>query len=362
LAEGQGVFVIVDGGNDPDDAGSFTLTVSQCTPKCDGKVCGSNGCGGSCGKCAALENCSKGQCVVRPGSSCEAPISVYKSPYEHESDHKDWAHFLTNPCVDGEPPQTSDVLYRFVAPEDGDYSVWLEAGFNGAFYLLSECGQSADKCLGTGNEKATAVSLSMVEGAEVFVVVDGKGEHLLHIDETCVPQCDGRQCGDDQCDSVCGICTAPNDICDESSGSCLTPFAVLGNTIENPSKINASNLPVMLQGDTTNAHNHYAFVDGACPHFQGNGGASNDQVWQLEVQSSGDYVFDLWPKGFDAVLYLVSGADINANCVAAWDGEPNDRLSVTLEAGSTVYLVVDGSSNLKNESGPYELYVEGPLE
>ena len=36
-----------------------------CTPKCDGKVCGPDGCGGSCGTCTAPETCSaSGQCAA----------------------------------------------------------------------------------------------------------------------------------------------------------------------------------------------------------------------------------------------------------------------------------------------------------
>ena len=33
-----------------------------CTPDCDGRVCGNNGCGGSCGLCPANEDCTEGQC------------------------------------------------------------------------------------------------------------------------------------------------------------------------------------------------------------------------------------------------------------------------------------------------------------
>ncbi len=40
-----------------------------CTPNCSGKVCGDNGCGGSCGSCAAGQQCQLGSCVV-PGTTC----------------------------------------------------------------------------------------------------------------------------------------------------------------------------------------------------------------------------------------------------------------------------------------------------
>jgi hypothetical protein len=45
-------------------------TTGQCVPECSGKECGSDGCGGSCGKCFGDDVCDTGQCVS--GSSCNA--------------------------------------------------------------------------------------------------------------------------------------------------------------------------------------------------------------------------------------------------------------------------------------------------
>jgi hypothetical protein len=38
----------------------------SCTPSCEQKVCGDNGCGGSCGTCSTEQVCAAGRCV----SSC----------------------------------------------------------------------------------------------------------------------------------------------------------------------------------------------------------------------------------------------------------------------------------------------------
>jgi hypothetical protein len=43
-----------------------TQTLSGCTPNCDRKVCGPDGCGGRCGTCGAELVCANGQCA----SSC----------------------------------------------------------------------------------------------------------------------------------------------------------------------------------------------------------------------------------------------------------------------------------------------------
>ena len=40
----------------------------SCTPNCVGKVCGDDGCGGSCGACNSAQTCAQGQCVTGLGT------------------------------------------------------------------------------------------------------------------------------------------------------------------------------------------------------------------------------------------------------------------------------------------------------
>jgi hypothetical protein len=56
---------------------SKTLACADCTPTCDGKDCGDNGCGGQCGSCLVLQVCQSNKCVACPslpmqcnGASC----------------------------------------------------------------------------------------------------------------------------------------------------------------------------------------------------------------------------------------------------------------------------------------------------
>jgi hypothetical protein len=135
---------------------------------------------------------------------------------------------------------------------------------------------------------------------------------------------------------------------------------VAGDTVASAFEIDPLEGAQELFGDTSEAHNYYAYVDGACPKFQGKGGASNDQVWHMVAPTSGEYVFELRPDGFDGALYIAAGDDPNADCIGAGDGEPNDRLKITLEAGQSINIVVDGSSNIANKAGPYTLRVVVP--
>ncbi|MFO0749048.1 MAG: hypothetical protein U1F43_25800 [Myxococcota bacterium] len=52
------------------DAGDKCFQSECCTPRCSGKECGSDGCGGTCGTCGSGETCgSGGQCTCTPDCS-----------------------------------------------------------------------------------------------------------------------------------------------------------------------------------------------------------------------------------------------------------------------------------------------------
>jgi hypothetical protein len=51
------------------------VEIGPCTPQCDGKVCGADGCEGSCGACTGGWACELGQCKPEPGGDC-GPISA----------------------------------------------------------------------------------------------------------------------------------------------------------------------------------------------------------------------------------------------------------------------------------------------
>ncbi|MBW2736677.1 MAG: hypothetical protein JRH20_30180, partial [Deltaproteobacteria bacterium] len=54
----------------PDPACVDDADCQGCTPHCQGRFCGDNGCGGSCGMCSPVgETCNAGQCVCLPNCS-----------------------------------------------------------------------------------------------------------------------------------------------------------------------------------------------------------------------------------------------------------------------------------------------------
>jgi len=58
-----------DGGCPSGQVCSDAGTCETCTPQCDGKTCGEDGCGGSCGTCGTDATCLLGTCIVDPCSA-----------------------------------------------------------------------------------------------------------------------------------------------------------------------------------------------------------------------------------------------------------------------------------------------------
>ena len=146
----------------------------ECTPNCSGKTCGSDGCGGSCGSCAAGTACSGGQCVCTPvcsGKQCGA----------------DGCGGSCGSCAAGSVCSGDQCV---CAPQC--------AG--------RQCGP--DGCDGSCGACPEGASCS-----------DGQC--------VCTPQCEGRECGPDGCGGLCGGCPDGEDCSPE--GSCLAPGADAGS-------------------------------------------------------------------------------------------------------------------------------------
>jgi N-acetylneuraminic acid mutarotase len=139
--------------------------VIACTPDCGARMCGDDGCGGSCGACGPDEACDRdGLCVVVPAV-----------------------------CGDG----------TCQAAEDCNSCV-------------GDCGQ----CCGdgacdpaAGETCATCARDCRCAAGEACDLVERRCE------APCVRDCNGRLCGDDGCGGSCGDC-GPGGLCEPVSGTC----------------------------------------------------------------------------------------------------------------------------------------------
>ena len=136
-----------------------------CRPDCVDKICGDDGCGGSCGECKSNHECSEGRCVCKGivcyGACCE-----------------EGSICLNNECC---------------KPECGD----------------RECGN--DGCEGSCGVGNCPVNQECSFGKCVckWNACDGiccREDHVCYNSACCKPQCDDKDCGSDGCGGSCGEC------------------------------------------------------------------------------------------------------------------------------------------------------------
>ena len=190
----------------------------ECIPSCSGKECGPDGCGGLCGQCEAQEQCIGATCICVPtcGNKKCGPDGCGGSCGSCQSG---W--FCTNgscapppalDCQGANAPALAGCAY--VATYEGcclsDTLVWCD---DGDTYCLDcgqnpVCGWSAEPmfydCGTDGSGDPSGEFLKQCEG--------GSG---------CIPDCAGKDCGDDGCGGTCGACTGEWQLCDDSH--CLAP-------------------------------------------------------------------------------------------------------------------------------------------
>jgi hypothetical protein len=151
---------------------------TSCTPACSGKVCGSDGCGGSCGTCASGTTCnSSGQCVSSCTPSCSGRMCG-----------DDGCGGSCGICATGSTCNASGQCVSTCTPSCSGRA----------------CGD--DGCGGSCGTCATGTTCN------------ASGQCV------CTPQCSGRVCGDDGCGGSCGTCAS--GVC-TANGQCQTSATVV---------------------------------------------------------------------------------------------------------------------------------------
>ncbi|MFH1531704.1 MAG: hypothetical protein ABIK09_13340 [Pseudomonadota bacterium] len=172
-------FMCTDGEPLPSPDGDLYCDFYECIPDCAGKICGSDGCGGSCGDCADGEGCTAaGQCA-----GCDVVCADYECGVMGGCDCGTCGEGLQ--CMGG----------MCVA---GDTC----AGACGA--------QSAAGCY---------CDESCAEYGDCCPDVCDQCPELTSCGE-CVPDCTGKICGSDGCDGTCGDCAA-GEACNEAGDACV---------------------------------------------------------------------------------------------------------------------------------------------
>ncbi|KAG7349079.1 glycosyl hydrolase family 16 protein [Nitzschia inconspicua] len=181
---------------------------------------------------------------------------------------------------------------------------------------------------------------------------------------SCVPECEGKECGEDGCGGFCGKCSdgtgCSNFICVEGvlSGTCESPLN-LGNTDEETIIDTETRVTLITTGDTSDALH---FHTPSCNTLT----ASPELIFKFVIPSGKTYGYDFRSTGYDTVLQLMKdgcgsagtpGQDHEDYIVGCNDdGTPPANLGSKLFgeiSQGTYYVMVDGYST--TDVGPFEL-------
>lgn len=240
----QNLYACVDQPGVLDDNGGAPRNCPDapvCTPNCEGRVCGSDGCGGSCGTCADGVACDfrSGQCVeetacseniARNGGcclgtrilSCDSDTAYPKQldcpTYPTTAGPRQLACGISNStgrtqCINPSVARSQD--------ENPNYNLQCEP----ALSCVPQCFEG-DEC---GPDGCGGVC-GVCEVTETCAIDDdGTGGTC---ERPCTPNCSGRTCGDNGCGGECGTCD-PSESCQEfDTGESRCVFADFCNGLE----------------------------------------------------------------------------------------------------------------------------------
>ena len=194
--------------------------VGTCAPQCAGKQCGSDGCGGSCGTCApglncsatgicqpiCVPNCTGKQCGLDGcGGSCgSCPAGTVCSP--------------SNKCIPS-------------GPICGDGTCTASIGET-CSNCPKDCGTCGNGCVSTPAPTCGGCACQSCVCAKDPYCCQVQWDSLCVQACSdcggcgCVPNCNGKVCGDDGCGGSCGTCSLGQScVGGKCSGSC-TPNCV----------------------------------------------------------------------------------------------------------------------------------------
>ena len=184
-----------------------------CVPGCTGRWCGDDGCGGSCGSCPASTACEQGACVCVP--SCVDPSRERTRECGDDGcGGSCGACSAAEVCVGG----------ACCAPD----CFGRHCGDDGCGGTCGSC-PPGTSCLGGGCacEPQCADRACGEDGCGGSCGACDAGE--LCVDGACcAPDCAGRWCGDDGCGGSCGGCREGEEECATSPGPVVAACSIPG--------------------------------------------------------------------------------------------------------------------------------------
>ena len=168
-----------------------------CCPQCAGVQCGADGCGGICGECTAGSACVGGLCVsdcaTSPTCECVAEACGLGGSF-------------------GPPEELCMIIGEFAEATGGCMNIMLDA-YSGPESCTADCDKAPIPGLATLCEDPSCGLL--VDLLSDFGGLSNNACLMCY----CEPDCTGKSCGSDGCGGSCGSC-GPAQLCKE--GGCET--------------------------------------------------------------------------------------------------------------------------------------------
>ncbi|KYF52093.1 hypothetical protein BE08_25515 [Sorangium cellulosum] len=261
---------------------------------------------GECGAaCGTSQVCQAGMCActVSPGRDLGNAV-----PQIVNDTTAGGSSTYSPSCV---ATSSSERIYAFTAATAGVYSFdSAGSGYNVVLALLDAAGCAELAC--NADPGAAVVTADLATGQTVYVVVDGAdgetGTFELNITRQSAPSCPA------------------------GTLASAVPQTITGSTVGRPNSVTPTRTAECGVAESADAG--YAFT----------------------APVTGDYVFDTYGSAYDTVLHVHDGTCRGPQLACNDDTRvEQSEVTVTLEAGQTVVVVVDGSRN--TSAGAFTLNV-----
>ncbi len=222
----------------------------SCKPDCKNKLCGFDGCGGSCGGCSTGLSCVDGACqLISQSGTCPnpAPLFALNGTTVPASglqtiifgDNSIGSLDLAQPVCQG--PGIPEYVYSFVIPSTMGVEIRMTAASGDAseldtllaihdsicqpFSLTPADVLCSDDQTPPGGYGSRVTAL-LPPGTYTLIVTayatSSLGPYRLQIKfvPNCKPLCEGKFCGQDNCGGSCGECGVAGTQCNPLSGRC----------------------------------------------------------------------------------------------------------------------------------------------
>ncbi len=186
------------GGSGEDPNGKFPLACPGCNPVCEGKECGSDGCGGTCGECQPGSICTDGICEPLCLPDCKGKVCG-----------EDGCGGVCGLCAPNQVCQAGKCVVPPTCKTMLDCALGCWTLGDACF---GTCSQGADEATYKKFKDtwacATAACMAVSDPTCFKNALTGKCYQQYLVCVSCAPACAGTKCGPDGCGGACGACAA----------------------------------------------------------------------------------------------------------------------------------------------------------